>query len=152
VRLGEFERRGIFLPGGGYARDYAALSARILTSYMYAGAVPKTPVPPIATDILREMWSDRTEFRITGNLKGFDFTSALRRFKAPVLVVAGDRDIVSPATLELTRASCRRATLIIIATCAHMMFVDQTRFFNGLVEDFLTQCTDAARGRRRRSS
>jgi pimeloyl-ACP methyl ester carboxylesterase len=95
------------------------------------------------------MWSHRTEFRITGNLKGFDFTHKLRNLSIPVLVIAGDRDLVSPATLELTRRSCRYATLVVMARCAHMMFVDRTRFFNALIRTFLLQSSDSAsRGRR----
>ena len=145
AQLATFERRGIYLPDGGYAPDYAALSARILGPYMYAGAMPKGPAAPIATDVLGEMWSRHTEFRITGNLKGFDFTPRLGRIRAPVLIVAGDLDLVSPATLELTRSSCRNATLVIIGRCAHMMFVDQTRLFNELVGMFLQQNRVASR-------
>jgi pimeloyl-ACP methyl ester carboxylesterase len=42
--------------------------------------------------------------------QGSDFTHKLRNLSIPVLVIAGDRDLVSPATLELTRRSCRYAT------------------------------------------
>jgi proline iminopeptidase len=149
ARLAAFERRGIYLPDGGYEPHYARLSGQVLGPYMYARGAPKRAAPPIATDVLGEMWSNRTEFRITGNLKGFDFTHKLRNLSIPVLVIAGDRDLVSPATLELTRRSCRCATLVIMARCAHMMFVERTRFFNDLVRTFLVQSSDSVAKRRR---
>jgi proline-specific peptidase len=144
ARLAAFERSGIYQRSGGYAPGYAEMSARVLRPYMYAGAVPERAEPLIATDVVGEMWSKRTEFRITGNLKGFDFTQKLRQLTIPVLVIAGDRDLVSSATQELTRRSCRYATLVIMACCAHMMFVDRTRFFNELISMFLRQSADAA--------
>jgi len=150
-RLDALVRRGIFRSDGTYVPAYAALSAKVLKPYMYARSAPKSPDPPLSTDVLREMWSETNDFRITGNLRGFDFTRALKRLKAPVLVVAGDRDLVFPATLELTRRSCRRATLVIMSECAHMMFADQTRFFNELVTSFLREGPRAARSVKGRS-
>ncbi|MBS0578094.1 MAG: alpha/beta fold hydrolase [Proteobacteria bacterium] len=149
ARLSAFERRGIYLPQGGYVPAYAALSARVLGPYMYARAAPPHAAPPIATDVLGEMWSKVTEFRITGNLKGFDFTRGLARLSIPVLVIAGDRDLVSGATLELTRRSCRHATLVVLGDCGHMMFVDHTRLFNEMVRAFLQQPHAGARRLRR---
>ena len=54
------------------------------------------------------MWVRRSDFRIDGNLKGFDYTRALERVKAPALVVIGDRDIVSPETAAVYTANDRR--------------------------------------------
>ena len=92
-------------------------------------------------EVLREMWVRRSDFHIDGNLKGFDFTQSLSRVKAPSLVVIGDRDLVSTATADVSRASLSRATLVVMAECAHMMYVDQTARFNRLLEEFLTLCT-----------
>jgi proline iminopeptidase len=146
-RLRAMERAGIFTPGGEYTPAYAALTARVLNAYMYAKPPPARAqnAPPIATDVVREMWSDRSHFLIHGNLKGFDFTRRLSAIDAPALIVIGDRDIVTPASAELTRRACRRATLVVMAECAHMMFVDQTQQFNELLLSFIGQC---ARGDR----
>ena len=59
----------------------------------------------LGMEVLREMWVRRSDFRIDGNLKGFDFTRSLARVKAPSLVVIGDRDLVSTATADISRAS-----------------------------------------------
>ena len=139
ARLAAHERSGIFQPDGQYTRGYAAATARAFAPYMYARPVPKRlrTSPPLGMEVLREMWVRRSDFRIDGNLKGFDFTGRLSRVRAPSLVVIGARDMVSPASAEETRAALPRATLVVMAECAHMMFVDQTERFNTLLEDFL---------------
>ena len=146
ARLAAHEQSGIFQPGGQYTPGYAAATARAFAPYMYARAVPKRlrAAPPIGMEVLREMWVRRSDFRIDGNLKGFDFTRLLSRVRAPSLVVIGDRDMVSPASAEETRAALPRATLVVMAECAHMMFVDQTERFNYLLEGFLRSLAGGA--------
>lgn len=147
ARLARLEKAGIFQADGAYKKDYAASSAEALAPYMYA----KSPPPRyqqtlvLGMEVLREMWVRRSDFRIDGNLKGFDFTPSLSRVKAPSLVVIGDRDLVSTATAETSRASLPRATLVVMAECAHMMFIDQTARFNRLLEEFLSCCTTRRR-------
>ena len=149
ARLTRHEKAGIFQADGAYTRGYAAAAGRAIAPYMYAKAPPerfKHP-PPLGMEVLREMWVRRSDFRIDGNLKGFDFTDSLARVKAPALVVIGDRDIVSTETADVTRASLPRATLVVMAECAHMMYIDQTARFNRLLEAFLDICTTRHRGR-----
>jgi proline iminopeptidase len=143
TRLTRHERAGIFQTDGAYKKDYAAASAQALAPYMYAKNPPrrfKRP-PDLGMEVLREMWVRRSDFHIDGNLKGLDFTHSLARVKAPSLVVIGDRDLVSTATADISRASLPRATLVVMAECAHMMFIDQTARFNRLLEEFLSLCT-----------
>ena len=142
ARLARHEKAGIFRVGGAYKRAYAAASAKALAPYMYAKAPPSRhpQTPELGMEVLREMWVRRSDFRIDGNLKGFDFTHSLSLVKAPSLVVIGDRDLVSTATADISRASLPRATLVVMAECAHMMFIDQTARFNRLLEEFLSCC------------
>jgi proline iminopeptidase len=149
-RLASCERAGIFQKNGAYTKRYAAASAKAIAPYMYARTPPrrfKNP-PPLGMEVLREMWVRRSDFHIDGNLKGFDFTKALARVRVPSLVVIGDRDLVSTATADLTRASLPRATLIVMAQAAHMMFIDEPGRFNRLLQEFLDEC---AKQRRRAS-
>jgi proline iminopeptidase len=143
ARLARQERAGIFQADGAYKKDYAAASAQALAPYMYAKAPPPRyqQAPDLGMEVLREMWVRRSDFHIDGNLKAFDFTRSLARVKAPSLVVIGDRDLVTTATADLSRASLPRATLVVMAECAHMMFIDQTARFNWLLEEFLHCCT-----------
>ena len=143
TRLIRQEKAGIFQVDGTYKRDYAAASARALAPHLYAKAPPPRYRQPfeISMEVLREMWVRRSDFRIDGNLKGFDFTQSLARVKAPSLVVIGDRDLVSTVTADISRACLPRATLVVMAECAHMMYIDQTARFNRLLEEFLTCCT-----------
>jgi proline iminopeptidase len=148
ARLERCEKAGIFQAGGAYTKAYAAASAEALAAYMYVKAPPrrfKHP-PPLGMEVLREMWVRRSDFRIDGNLKGFDFTDSLSRVRAPALVIIGDRDMVSTESADLTRASLPRATLVVMAECAHMMFIDQTARFNRLLGEFLGECSLRRRG------
>ena len=148
ARLARQEKAGIFQADGSYTKDYAAASAEALAPHMYAKPPPPRYRQPfeIGMEVLREMWVRRSDFRIDGNLKGFDFTHSLSRVQAPGLVVIGDRDLVSTATADISRAALPRATLVVMAECAHMMFIDQTARFNRLLEEFLNCCT-TRRGR-----
>ena len=141
ARLTRQEKSGIFQADGSYTKDYAAASAEALAPHMYAKPPPRYRQPfEIGMEVLREMWVRRSDFRIDGNLKGFDFTWSLSRVKAPSLIVIGDRDLVSTATADISRASLPRATLVVMAECAHMMYIDQTARFNRLLEEFLSSC------------
>jgi pimeloyl-ACP methyl ester carboxylesterase len=83
------------------------------------------------------MWVRRSDFRIDGNLKGFNFTSKLKMLTVPTLVVLGDHDIVSVASAEALVSALPNAELTVLSNCGHMMYIDQTRRFNDLVSAFL---------------
>jgi proline iminopeptidase len=139
-RMAALERSGIFTRTGEYKRAYAALTARILAPYMEPDpSRVHHEFPPIATDVVRALWSEHSDFRVGGTLSGFDFTAGLRDLALPVLIVIGARDLVSLATAEQTRAACRHASLIVIADAGHLMFIDATALFNALLESFLVR-------------
>jgi proline iminopeptidase len=151
ARLARHEKAGIFQADGCYKKDYTAAAAQAIAPYMFARTPPARFGRPVALGmgVLREMWVRRSDFRIDGNLKGFDFTHSLARVTAPSLVVIGDRDLVSTASADVSRTSLPRATLVVMAESAHMMFIDQTVRFNRLLDEFLSLC--ASQRRRRRS-
>jgi proline iminopeptidase len=151
-KLAGFEKRGIFRADGQYHPGYARLTSQALAPYMYARA-PSTPGSPLSgMEVLREMWVRRSDFRIGGNLKGFDFTSDLKKVAVPSLVVIGDRDMVTTASADATRAALPHATLVVMADCGHMMFVDQTDRFNTMLTGFLTSLPAKGARRSRRAS
>jgi proline iminopeptidase len=148
ARLERQERAGIFEADGTYTVRYAAASTQALAPHLFAKTPPRTlkSTPP-GMEVLREMWVRRSDFRIDGNLKGFDFTKALANVRVPSLVVIGDRDLVSTRTAEVSRASLPRASLVVMAECAHMMYIDQTVRFIRMLEDFMDLCTEQNLGR-----
>jgi proline iminopeptidase len=138
-RLAAFEAKGIFRRDGSYVPGYAALCARIYAPYMYRrGIHPIKPADYVSGwEVLREMWVRRTDFRVEGNLRGFDFTKHLRRLETPTLVVVGDHDMVSSRSAKALAAALLRGELETLPRCGHMMFVDDSATFNALVEKFL---------------
>jgi proline iminopeptidase len=147
-RVAALEARGIYRTDGSYVPAYATATARVLApvSYAHTSRQQRRREMPLGLDVLREMWGDRSDFVIHGNLKGFDFSGSLARLRTPSLVIIGDRDIVSPASAERSRSILRRATLVIMAEAAHMMFVDDRRRFLSLLEDFMRQCARELKG------
>lgn len=138
-RLAAFEAKGIFRKDGSYIPGYAALCSRVYAPYMYRRAVH--PIKPgeyvTGWEVLREMWVRHSDFRVEGNLRGFDFTKQLRRVSVPTLVVLGDRDMVSLRSAKTLAAALRNGRLHVMTRCGHMMFVDDAPAFNTLVDEFL---------------
>jgi proline iminopeptidase len=138
-RLAALERSGIFRADGSYVPAYAALCSRIYAPHMYRrGVYPVRPQDYVSGwEVLREMWVRRTDFRIEGNLRGFDFTRELRRVKARTLVVIGDHDMVSLRSAQQLSAAVPNSRLHVLPRCGHMMFVDDPDAFNVVVARFL---------------
>lgn len=143
-RIRAIERTGIYTRAGEYKAAYARLTASVLRAYMEA---PRSRIrhkfPAIAADVVRAMWSENSDFQVGGTLRGFDFRRKLRAFARPVLIVIGDRDLVSVNTAEETRAACPHASLVVMADSGHMMYIDEPRLFNTLLEGFLVHCSSA---------
>ena len=142
ARLAQHEQKGIFKADGAYVAGYARAAATALAPYMYVqpSRQSRRRSAPLGMEVLREMWVRRSDFKIDGNLKGFDFASKLSTVNVPSLVVIGDHDLVSLASAARTRASLAQATLVVMAGSGHMMFVDQRARFMALMEDFMATC------------
>jgi pimeloyl-ACP methyl ester carboxylesterase len=63
--------------------------------------------------------------------------AALRRIAAPILVVAGDRDVITPEHTVAIYRHLRRARLWIVPNCGHATLQDRAPEFNRQVEAFL---------------
>jgi proline iminopeptidase len=150
ARMIALENLGIFRADGRYQRRYETLCSKLLAPYMYSRPPPIAGTQPYVSgwEVLREMWVRRSDFRIDGNLKGFDFTSKLKTLTVPTLVVLGDQDIVSVASAEALATALPNAKLTVLSNCGHMMYVDQTRRFNDLVSEFLSPGRSSLAGNR----
>jgi proline iminopeptidase len=91
----------------------------------------------IAWPVLREMWVRKSDFHIDGNLRGFDFTPALRKLRVPTLIITGSRDLVSARSARETQDAIKGSQLVIVPDSGHMMFVEQPALFASAVSGFL---------------
>ena len=139
AKLATFEAKGIFGKNGSYVPGYAALCSRVYAPYMYQrGVYPIKPSEYVTGwAVLREMWVRQSDFKVEGNLRGFDFTRQLRGMKVPTLVVVGDRDMVSLRSAKNLSASLHNGRLHVMSRCGHMMFVDDGPAFIALAQAFL---------------
>jgi proline iminopeptidase len=149
-KIAAFEKRGIFRADGQYRKRYVPLITSALAPYMYTRRLPSSHQGYFGVtgwEILREMWVRRSDFRVDGSLKGFNFASSLKTVDVPTLVVIGDRDLVTEESAQSLSASLPRSELVVLRSAGHMMFVDQTRRFNALVSNFL--CSHRSRLKKR---
>jgi proline-specific peptidase len=139
ARIDTLETRGIIGPDGAQIPEYRKLADKAEAPYNYFHRPPSWDGSgeSVAWDVLIEMWGGKSDFHIDGNLAGFDFAAELPKLQIPVLVVYGDHDIVSDATVQQTHAALKFSTLVEIPESAHMTFVDQNEAFIDAVSSFL---------------
>jgi 3-oxoadipate enol-lactonase len=71
-------------------------------------------------------------------IRELDFSGDLHRIKAPTLVIAGEKDVGTPAAMsEAIAKAIPGAKLAVIRGAAHLSAVEDPAAFNRLVEDFL---------------
>jgi proline iminopeptidase len=139
AQIDALERKGIIGADGAQLQEYRKLADEAEAPYEYVGRPPQWDGHGDATgwDVLNEMWGNRSDFHIDGNLVGFDFVPGLRKLSMQTLIILGDHDLVSSATAEETHAALRNSKLIILAHSGHETFVDQTDAFLQDVSAFL---------------
>jgi proline iminopeptidase len=139
ARIDALEARGITGTDGAQLPEYRKLADQALGPYSYFARLPPwdSAGQPMGWDVLNEVWGDKSDFHIDGNLAGFDFTEDLRQLEIPALILYGDHDIVSDATARETHSAMRNSTLVKMPKSAHMMFVDQNEAFIETVSRFL---------------
>jgi len=139
AQIDALERKGIIGADGAQLPEYRKLADEAEASYEYAGRPPQWDErgEPLGWDALNQLWGNRSDFHIDGNLAAFDFVPALRKLPIPTLIILGDHDLVSTATAEETHAAIRNSKLIILGRSGHETFVDQTDAFLSDVSAFL---------------
>jgi proline iminopeptidase len=138
-QIDALERKGIIGADGAQLPEYRKLADEAEASYEYQGRPPQWDDhgDAIGWDVLNEIWGNRSDFHIDGNIAGFDFVPALRKLSIPTLIILGDHDLVSAATAEETHAAIRNSKVIILAHSGHSTFVDQVDAFLREVSAFL---------------
>jgi proline iminopeptidase len=146
-RIDKLEAAGLF----GKGKDYE--QRRYTTEYMIAawgeGYFPyiyqNRPDPnydPIGNglmswDLYREMWGQRGEFVVDGNLKSVEYTERLATIKVPTLILVGDHDECDPSLSKAMQEKIAGSKMVIVPQAGHMTFVDQTGVVVKTVNDFL---------------
>ena len=138
-RIKALEASGIFDASGAQFAEYRKLADQAELPYMYHVRPPTwdSTGAALGWDVLREMWGPVSDFHIDGNLKGFDFTPALRGLKVPTLVIYGDHDLLTPATAQESHSAIANSQLVELRDAAHMTFVDQPAAYFDAVSTFL---------------
>jgi proline iminopeptidase len=139
AQIDALERKGIIGTDGAQLPEYRKLADEAEATYEYVGRPPQWDSHGEAAgwDVLNEMWGNRSDFHIDGNLADFDFVPALRKLAIPTLIILGDHDLVSTATAAETHAAIPNSKLIVLARSGHESFVEQTDAFVSDVSAFL---------------
>jgi proline iminopeptidase len=139
AQIEAFEARGIIGADGAQLAEYRKLADQAEAPYNYLIRQPAWDGArsPMGWDVLNQMWGAKSDFRIDGNLVGFDFTEALRKLSIPALIIYGDHDMVTDATAEESHSALAGSVLVKIPHSAHMMMVDQNVAFIDAVTRFL---------------
>jgi proline iminopeptidase len=133
------EAKGIIGEDGAQLPEYRKLADRAELPFNYSVRPPawSEPGDPVGWDVLNEMWGDKSDFHIDGNLAGYDFVPKLKELSIPTLIIAGDHDLPTQATLKETHAALHDSRVVVLPHSGHMTFIDQNQPFVDAVETFL---------------
>lgn len=90
----------------------------------------------INMEVYMTMWGP-SEFTTTGTLKGADLLPCLPAIKQPVLLVCGEHDEASPATVQIYRDAFPRGEMAVIPNASHCHHLEQPEIFRAIVREFL---------------
>ena len=147
-RLEELEAAGLYGKGkpwerGRYPAEYMTLAwGEGYFPYLY-GERPDPNWDPQANgagfswELYREMWGDKGEFVISGNLASFEVEDRLGEIGVPTLITVGDHDECDPSLARAMQERIPGSRLVVLPNAGHMTFVDQPAAFVSAVETFL---------------
>jgi proline iminopeptidase len=138
-KIDALEAEGIIGADGAQLPEYRKLADQAELPYNYSVRPPawSEAGESLGWDVLNEMWGSKSDFHIDGNLVGFNFVPQLHNLTVPTLIIAGDHDLPTNATLEETHAAAPHSELVILKHSGHMTFVDQNDAFLSAVTKFL---------------
>jgi 3-oxoadipate enol-lactonase len=107
----------------------------------------RTPNDPVVVSQTMSIMETASEIGVIEALKVMaerpDATETLRSINAPVLVVVGEHDAITPqADAERMVELARNARLVVIADAGHLSNLEQPEAFNAAMAAFLTEDLD----------
>ncbi len=89
--------------------------------------------------LLKEPWFESL-IRLSQSSKDFDILDQLYKIKAPTLLIAGNRDIITPPyEMRKIRDRIEHSSMVIIENAGHASFYEKMVEFNSTVIGFLKQ-------------
>lgn len=103
-----------------------------------AAKMPRTEAQLYNPELWYAMAGDDADFKVEGDLAGFDVSADLKKLKMPVLVIGGRFDrMVLPAFVTAFRSAAPQAQIVIFEKSGHFPFVEEPDEFLSLVDKFL---------------
>ncbi|MDR2845926.1 MAG: proline iminopeptidase-family hydrolase [Candidatus Methanoplasma sp.] len=89
-------------------------------------------------EVYRTTWGD-SELFCRGSLKDFDLMGVIPNIACPVLLVAGDRDVVRTETMKVYQNRFQDAQLAIIPSSGHMIYNEQLSIVKAVIKSFVKE-------------
>jgi proline-specific peptidase len=80
-----------------------------------------------------------SEFHVIGRLKGWDISGRLGEIRVPTLIISGQYDEVTPATMEIVHRGITGSQWELMEGCSHLSHVEQPERFMAIVNEFLAR-------------
>ena len=87
-------------------------------------------------DLYLTMWGP-SEFTVTGTLKGHDLLPRLHEIVQPTLLICGEHDEASPASVQLFRDRLPRGAMAVLPYASHLHHLEQPGVFLDVVRNHL---------------
>ncbi len=141
VRLTSLERDSLNYWNAKIANGDTTYFARLQRGRFLAPAYlyDKSNVPIVANRLTQgNLTINRLVFQ---NMRKIDFdcSEALKDFKAPVLIIQGQEDIIDKSIAETAHGVFRNSTVTILEKCGHYGWLDQPERYFGAIENFLQE-------------
>ncbi|MFL6145011.1 MAG: proline iminopeptidase-family hydrolase [Labedaea sp.] len=81
-----------------------------------------------------------SEFHVIGSLREWSIVDRLGAITVPTLLISGEFDEATPATVAPYEAGIANVRWEIMANCSHLPQIEDTERFNALVTEFLDTC------------